>query len=49
MFYDKKFKQLFKLSIITCTYNSEKYLAQSIESVLGQSYKNIEHIFGQTQ
>ena len=33
-----------KLSIITVTYNSEKYLAECIESVIGQTYPNIEHI-----
>lgn len=33
-----------KVSIITVTLNSEKYLADCIESVRGQSYENIEHI-----
>ena len=33
-----------KVSIITVTYNSEKYLQDCIESVIKQSYKNIEHI-----
>ncbi len=33
-----------KISLITVTYNAEKYLASCIESVLMQSYKNIEHI-----
>ena len=33
-----------KVSIITVTYNSEKYLEQCIESVIMQGYKNIEHI-----
>jgi GT2 family glycosyltransferase len=32
-------------SIVTCTWNSEPYLAQSIESVLAQDYPNIEYIF----
>lgn len=32
-------------SIITCTWNSEPYLAQSIESVLAQDYPKIEYIF----
>lgn len=32
-------------SIITCTWNSEPYLAQSIESVLAQDYPHIEYIF----
>jgi GT2 family glycosyltransferase len=32
-------------SIITCTWNSEPYLAQSVESVLAQDYPHIEYIF----
>lgn len=32
-------------SIITCTWNSEPYLAQSIASVLAQDYPYIEYIF----
>jgi glycosyltransferase involved in cell wall biosynthesis len=32
-------------SIITCTWNSEPFLAQSIESVLSQDYPHIEYIF----
>lgn len=32
-------------SIITCTWNSEPYLKQSIASVLGQDYPNVEYIF----
>jgi len=34
-----------KITIMTCTYNSEKYLEDCIESVKKQSYKNIEHLF----
>ncbi len=34
----------YKISIITVTKNSEKYLKKNIESVLNQSYKNYEHI-----
>jgi glycosyltransferase involved in cell wall biosynthesis len=34
-----------KISVITCTWNSMAYLEQSINSVLLQSYKNIEYIF----
>lgn len=34
-----------KFSIITCTWNSAKYLPKSIESVLSQEYSNIEYIF----
>jgi len=33
-----------KVSIITVTYNSERYLEDCIQSVMRQSYKNIEHI-----
>jgi glycosyltransferase involved in cell wall biosynthesis len=32
------------ISIITCTFNSEKYLKKSLDSIQGQTYKNIEHI-----
>ena len=32
------------ISIITVTYNAEDYLAQTIESVLAQTYQNIEYI-----
>ncbi|MCD6577557.1 MAG: glycosyltransferase [Anaerolineaceae bacterium] len=32
------------ISIITCTFNSEKYLKKALESVQGQTYKNVEHI-----
>jgi glycosyltransferase involved in cell wall biosynthesis len=33
-----------KVTIITVTYNSEKYLQDCIQSVLDQQYNNIEHI-----
>ena len=33
-----------KVSIITVTYNSEKYLEDCIESVIKQRYPDIEHI-----
>lgn len=33
-----------KVSVITVTLNSEKYLSDCINSVRGQNYKNIEHI-----
>lgn len=32
------------ISIITVVYNGEKYLEQTIQSVINQSYKNIEYI-----
>lgn len=32
-------------SVITCTWNSSAYLAESIASVLAQDYPNIEYIF----
>ena len=34
-----------KISIITVTKNSEKFLKENIKSVLKQNYKNYEHIF----
>ena len=34
-----------KISIITVSYNSEKTILKTINSVKNQSYKNIEHIF----
>lgn len=37
-------KKNYKISIITVTKNSEKYLKENIKSVLAQSYKNFEHI-----
>lgn len=36
--------QTAKVTIITATYNAEKYLSQTIESVLGQGYENLEYI-----
>ena len=35
----------YKISIITVTKNSEKFLHQNILSVNSQNYKNFEHIF----
>ncbi len=32
------------ISVITCTFNSEKYLLRALESVENQTYQNIEHI-----
>ena len=34
-----------KISVITCTWNSEPFLAESIESVLCQDHPDIEYIF----
>lgn len=34
-----------KFSIVTCTWNSEPYLEQSIASLLSQDYPDIEYIF----
>ena len=33
-----------KVSIITATFNSERYIEDSVRSVIGQSYDNIEYI-----
>jgi len=33
-----------KISVITCTYNSEVFLPQALASVENQTYQNIEHI-----
>ncbi|WP_459200950.1 glycosyltransferase family 2 protein [Methanococcus sp. CF] len=32
-------------SIITCTYNSEKYVSECIDSILSQTFTDYEHIF----
>ena len=34
----------YKITIITVTKNSEKFLSKNIKSVLNQNYKNYEHI-----
>ena len=34
----------YKITIITVTKNSEKFIKQNIKSVQNQSYKNYEHI-----
>lgn len=34
-----------KISIVTATYNSEKYLSMTLKSVEDQKYRNIEHVF----
>jgi len=33
-----------KISVITCTYNSETFLPKALESIENQTYLNIEHI-----
>ena len=35
---------MFKISIITITFNSEEHLEQTIESVAAQTYPSIEYI-----
>ena len=35
----------YKITIITVTKDSQKYLKENINSVLRQTYKNYEHIF----
>jgi glycosyltransferase involved in cell wall biosynthesis len=32
-------------SIVTCTYNSEKFIAENLDSVFKQKFKDYEHIF----
>ncbi len=34
-----------RFSVITCTWNSARYLDECIESVRSQDYKNYEHVF----
>lgn len=34
-----------KITVITCTWNSARHLAESLASVLAQDYKDIEYIF----
>lgn len=38
-------KQKYRFTIITCTYNSEKYLEECIKSVKSQKFRDFEHIF----
>lgn len=33
-----------KVSVLMCAFNAEKYIKDSIESVLNQTYKNFEFI-----
>ena len=37
-----------KISIITATYNSEKTIKDTLDSVLNQTYADFEHIKGKT-
>ena len=37
-------EQIPTISVVMCVYNSEKYLAQAIESILEQTYTNFEFI-----
>jgi len=37
-------EQIPTISVVMCVYNSEKYLAQAIESILDQTYTNFEFI-----
>jgi glycosyltransferase involved in cell wall biosynthesis len=34
-----------KVSVITCCWNSEPFIAECISSVVNQTYSNIEHVF----
>lgn len=36
---------MIRFSIITCTFNSEKYIANNIRSISQQTFQNYEHIF----
>ena len=40
----EKSKDLIKVSVVITTYNTEKYIKDCIESVLNNTYKNIEII-----
>lgn len=43
-FFKKSFPDKPLFTMITGTYNSEKYLEETIQSVINQSYKNVEYI-----
>ena len=32
------------VTVLLCTYNDEKYVAEAIQSILNQSYKNFEFL-----
>lgn len=42
-------KTCMKISVITPTFNSEKYIRQNMQSVLSQTYENYEHIIVDNQ
>ena len=37
-------QELKKISVVMCTFNGAKYLAEQLDSILAQSYSNIEII-----
>jgi glycosyltransferase len=39
-----KYKFMYKISLITACFNNEKTIAETLKSVTGQTYANIEHI-----
>lgn len=41
----RRSERMLKFSIITCTWNSEPYIGQCIDSVRAQSYSAVEHVF----
>jgi len=43
-FYKKKKRKKPLISIITVVYNGEKYIEQTIQSVINQSFKDFEYI-----
>ena len=44
IFYKKKKRKKPLISIITVVYNGEKYIEQTIQSVINQSFKDFEYI-----
>ena len=35
---------IFPITVLTCCYNAEKFVSESIVSVLNQTYRNFEYI-----